>query len=64
MFRWDGLAWRRIESAVRTNYTTGAANNQTLKSGFFNNAGVVATKGGNLIDSRQGLSKALRPPED
>jgi len=64
MFRWDGLAWRRIESAVRTNYTTGATNNQTLKSGFFNNAGVVATKGGNLIDSRQGLSKALRPPED
>jgi hypothetical protein len=64
MFRWDGIAWRRIEAALRTNYTTGAANNQTLKSGFFNNAGVVVTKGGNIIDSRQSLSKALRPPED
>lgn len=64
MFRWDGIAWRRIEASLRTNYTTGAANNQTLKSGFFNNAGVVVTKGGNIVDSRQSLSKALRPPED
>ena len=64
MFRWDGMAWRFVEAAVRTNYTTGAATNKTLKSGFVNNTATVTTKGGHVVDSRQSLSKALRPPED
>jgi hypothetical protein len=63
LFRWDGRAWRKIEDAVRTTYTPGTTN-QTLKSGFFNNAKLVTTNDGKIVNSRQGLSKALRPPED
>jgi hypothetical protein len=63
LFRWDGRAWRKIEDAVRTTYTPGTAN-QTLKSGFFNNDKFVTTNDGKVHFSRQGLSKALRPPED
>jgi hypothetical protein len=63
LFRWDGRAWRKIEDAVRTSYTPGTAN-QTLKSGFFNNSNLVTTNDGKIVDSRQGLSKALRPKED
>jgi hypothetical protein len=64
MFRWDGKAWRKIEDSVRTNYTTGASGNQTLKSGFVNNSSVFTAKDGTIINSRQSLSKALKPPED
>jgi hypothetical protein len=63
LFRWDGRAWRKIEDSVRTNYTPGTAN-QTLKSGFFNNNKVITTGDGTIVNSRQGLSKALRPKED
>jgi len=63
LFRWDGRAWRKIEDAVRTNYTPGTAN-QTLKSGFFNNNKLVTNGDGTIVNSRQGLSKALRPKED
>jgi hypothetical protein len=63
LFRWDGRAWRKIEDAVRTNYTPGTAN-QTLKSGFFNNNNLVTNGDGTIVNSRQGLSKALRPKED
>ena len=63
LFRWDGVAWRKIEDAVRTSYTPGTAN-QTLKSGFFNNSKLVTANDGSIVNSRQGLSKALRPKED
>jgi len=63
LFRWDGVAWRKIEDAVRNTYTPGSAN-QTLKSGFVNNSSVFTDSSGKIINSRQGLSKALRPPED
>jgi hypothetical protein len=63
LFRWDGVAWRKIEDAVRTTYTPGAAN-QTLKSGFVNNDKLFTDSNGKIINSRQGLSQALRPPED
>jgi hypothetical protein len=63
LFRWDGRAWRKIEDAVRTSYTPGTAN-QTLKSGFFNNNKLVTNADGTIVNSRQGLSKALRPKED
>jgi hypothetical protein len=63
LFRWDGRAWRKIEDAVRTNYTPGTAN-QTLKSGFFNNNKLITNGDGTIVNSRQGLSKALRPKED
>jgi len=63
LFRWDGRAWRKIEDAVRTSYTPGTAN-QTLKSGFFNNNKLVTNGDGTIVNSRQGLSKALRPKED
>jgi hypothetical protein len=63
LFRWDGIAWRKIEDAVRTSYTPGTAN-QTLKSGFFNNSKLVTGNDGTIVNSRQGLSNALRPTED
>jgi hypothetical protein len=63
LFRWDGVAWRKIEDAVRTSYTPGTAN-QTLKSGFFNNSKLVTGNDGTIVNSRQGLSNALRPTED
>lgn len=63
LFRWDGVAWRKIEDAVRNTYTPGSAN-QTLKSGFVNNNSVFTDSNGNIVNSRQGLSKALRPTED
>ena len=63
LFRWDGRAWRKIEDSVRTNYTPGT-DNQTLKSGFFNNNKVITNGDGTIANSRQGLSKALRPKED
>ena len=64
LFRWDGVAWRKIEDSVRTNYTSGTAANQTLKSGFFNNDKLFTDSSGTIVNSRQGLSKALRPTED
>ena len=63
LFRWDGRAWRKIEDAVRTSYTPGTAN-ENLKSGFFNNNKLVTNGDGTIVNSRQGLSKALRPKED
>jgi hypothetical protein len=63
LFRWDGRAWRKIEDAVRTSYTPGTAN-ENLKSSFFNNNKLVTNGDGTIVNSRQGLSKALRPKED
>jgi len=37
LFRFDGRRWIKIEDGVRTNLTPGSQN-QTLKSGFINNA--------------------------
>ena len=51
LFRWDGRAWRKIEDAVRTNYTPGTAN-QTLKSGFFNNNKLITNGDGTIVNSR------------
>jgi hypothetical protein len=37
LFRFDGSFWRKIEDAVRTNITPGAANNQTVRNSYVNN---------------------------
>lgn len=37
LFRYNGARWVKIEDAVRTNLTHGAADNQTLRSGFARN---------------------------
>lgn len=39
LFRYDGRRWVKVEDAVRTNLTPGAANNTTQRSGFVNNTG-------------------------
>lgn len=64
LFRYDGRRWTKVEDAVRTNLTPGAANNYTLKSGFVNNTRTHTGVDGNQVNELQGLSQALRPQAD
>lgn len=62
LFRFDGARWVKIEDNVRmtmTNTTTRA----TQKSTFINNTN-TSTIGGDVVEERQSLSKALRPKAD
>jgi len=63
LFRFDGKRWIKIEDAVRTSLTPGAANNKTLRSGFVNNTNTFQGTLG-PEPSRQGLSTVLRPKAD
>jgi hypothetical protein len=56
LFRFDGRRWVKVEDAVRDNYTPGSGTN--FKAAFANNTANV-TVGGETVQSRQGLSKAL-----
>jgi len=60
LFRFNGTAWVKIESNVRTNLTPGSTNN-TLRSSFVNNTYTVNTTDLGNIPSRQSLSEALEP---
>jgi hypothetical protein len=60
LFRFNGTAWIKIESNVRTNLTPGSTNN-TLRSSFVNNTYTVNTTDLGNIPSRQSLSEALEP---
>lgn len=64
LFRFDGRRWTKVEDAVRTNLTPGAANNHTLRSGFVNNTRTHVGENGNQVNELQGLSQALRPQAD
>jgi hypothetical protein len=64
LFRFDGRRWTKVEDAVRTNLTPGAANNHTLRSGFVNNTKTRTDENGNQVNELQGLSQALRPQAD
>lgn len=62
LFRFDGARWVKMEDNVRmtmTNTTTRA----TQKSTFINNTN-TSTIGGDVVEERQSLSKALRPKAD
>jgi hypothetical protein len=60
LFRFNGTAWIKIESKVRTDLTPGSTNN-TLRSSFVNNTYTVNTPDLGNIPSRQSLSEALEP---
>jgi len=63
LFRYDGKRWVKIEDAVRTNLTPGAADNKTLKSSFVNNQAKYQDAQGEH-DQRQGLSRVFKPRAD
>jgi hypothetical protein len=63
LFRYDGRRWLKIEENVRTDLSNGPSND-TLRSGFVNNARTVPTTDQGNIPSRQSLSELLRPRAD
>ncbi len=62
LFRFNGTAWAKVEDAVRMNMTNNDTR-QTQKTGFINNMN-TNTIGGEVIEERQSLSKALKPKAD
>ena len=64
LFRFDGHRWVKVEDAVRTNLTPGAADNKTARNLFVNNTDTFRDIEGNVHPSRQSLSKALTPKAD
>jgi hypothetical protein len=62
LFRYDGTRWIKVEDNLRETLTNDN-NRATQKAGFINNnkTGVI---GGDNIEERQSLSKALRPKAD
>lgn len=64
LFRFDGRRWVKIEDAVRTNLTPGAADNKTQRTGFVNNTNTFEDSQGNVLDERISLSKAFKPEAD
>ena len=64
LFRYDGRRWVKVEDAVRTNITPGAADNLTGRNQFVNNTNTYNTLDGNVHPQRQSLSKALTPKAD
>jgi len=64
LFRYDGKRWVKIEDAVRTNLTPGAATNRTQRAGFVNNATTFEDSAGNTLNERVSLSTALTPKAD
>jgi hypothetical protein len=64
LFRYDGRRWVKVEDAVRTNLTPGAADNKTVRNLYVNNTGTYTDIQGNVQPQRQSLSKALTPKAD
>lgn len=62
LFRYDGSIWRKVEDAVRTTMTQTDTRN-TQKGSFINNT-TVNNIGGEQVEERQPISKALRAKAD
>jgi hypothetical protein len=62
LFRFDGNRWLKIQDDVRETLTNTDTRN-TQKTGFVNNTR-TSTIGGEEVEERQSLSKALRPKAD
>jgi len=64
LFRYSGTHWARVEDAVRTNITPGAANNQTQRFSYVNNTNTYTNHEGQTMTELQPLSRALTPSAD
>jgi hypothetical protein len=64
LFRYDGKRWVKIEDAVRTNVTPGAANNTTQRNSFVNDTNTFQDSQGHTRTERVSLSKVLTPKAD
>lgn len=62
MFRYDGTKWTRVKDDVRLTMTPGP-DRMTQKGTFINNTATNVI-GGEVVEERQSLSKALRPKAD
>lgn len=64
LFRYDGRRWLRIEDAVRTNLTNGAANNLTLRNSFVKNNNTYTDSQGDSMPEKQNLNQVFRLKPD
>jgi hypothetical protein len=64
LFRFDGKRWIKVEDAVRTNLTAGAADNKTLRNSFISNTNTFVDVNGNVHNQKQNLNDVLRPKAD
>jgi len=64
LFRFSGSYWARVEDAVRTNITPGAANNQTQRFSYVNDTNTYINSEGQTMNELQPLSRALTPSAD
>lgn len=64
LFRYDGKRWVKVEDAVRTNLTNGAADNATLRDSFVNDSSTFTNNSGETQNTLQGLNKILKPKAD
>jgi len=62
LFRYDGSRWLKVEDNLRETLTNNS-NRQTQKAGFINNT-KQSQIGGETVEERQSLSKALKPKAD
>lgn len=62
LFRYDGTRWVKTEDAVRMTMSN-TDTRRTLKTSFINNTN-TNTIGGEQVEERQALSKALKPKAD
>ena len=62
LFRYDGSRWLKVEDNLRETLTNNN-NRQPQKAGFINNT-KQSQIGGEAVEERQSLSKALRPKAD
>ena len=63
LFRYNGVRWVAISSAVRTDLDLAPAA-ETLRNSFVNNTYTVSTTDLGNIPSRQSLSDILKPNAD
>jgi len=62
LFRYDGTKWTKIGDDLRMTLSN-TDDRMTLKSSFINNTN-TSEIGGEIVEERQSLSKALRPKSD
>ena len=62
MFRYDGIRWVKVNDDIRMTLSN-TLDRQTQKAGFINNTATNVI-GGEVVEERQSLSKALRPKAD